>query len=133
MAADRRHHLDVQVSFMIDGQPIVLAEYATKQSYMKGDVPFGPADEAAADEKFGNKLLKVTGIVNRIESKVYNDFAYINLTNTENNLLEHIRCFFDKKHSPELDELTPGQEITVQGTFDGSVVSMRLKNCALVH
>lgn len=35
--------------FKIDGQPIVLEEYATKQSYMKGDVPFGPADEAAAE------------------------------------------------------------------------------------
>ena len=90
------------------------------------------ADEAAADERFRNKILRLTGIVNRIEAKDYLDFNYINLTNVENNLLEHARCFFDKKHGTELNQLTMGQEVTVQGTYDGSIVNMRLKGCVLV-
>jgi DNA-directed RNA polymerase subunit RPC12/RpoP len=89
-------------------------------------------DEATADETFGNKLLKVTGIVDRIEVEDYLDFDYIVLTNAENNLLQHVRCFFDKKHGPELNQLTTGQEVTVQGTYDGSIVNIRLRDCVLV-
>jgi len=89
-------------------------------------------DEAAADERFGNKILKVTGIVNRIEVKDYLDFDYITLTNAENSLFQHVRCFFDKKHGPELSQLTTGQKVTVQGTYDGSMINIRLRDCVLV-
>jgi hypothetical protein len=90
------------------------------------------ADEATADKTFGNKLLKLTGIVNRIEVKDYLDFNYINLSNTEDNRLEHVRCLFDKKHGAELEQLAMGQKVTVQGTYDGSIVNMRLRACVLV-
>jgi hypothetical protein len=89
-------------------------------------------DVAATDERFGNKILKVTGVVNRIEVKDFLDFDYITLTNAENNLLQHVRCFFDKKHGPELNQLTTGQKVTVQGTYDGSIVNIRLRDCVLV-
>lgn len=89
-------------------------------------------DEVAASERYGHKLLKVTGVVNRIEIQEYLEFDYINLTNIENNRLEHIRCFFNKEHEPELNQLTKGQKITVQGTFVGSIVSMHLRGCTLV-
>jgi hypothetical protein len=90
------------------------------------------ADEAAADARFGNNILRLTGLVNRIEVKDYLDFDHINLTNAENDLLEHVRCFFDKRHGPELDQLTIGQEVTVQGTYKGSMVCMQLRGCVLV-
>ena len=87
---------------------------------------------AAADEKFSGKVIKLTGVVNRIEVKDYQDFDYINLTNAEDNILDHVRCFFDKKHGPELTELAMGQKVAVVGTYDGSLVSMRLRSCRLV-
>jgi len=89
-------------------------------------------DEVAADERFGDKILKVTGIVNRIEVKDYLDFDYIILTNAENSLFQHARCFFDKKHGPELSQLTTGQKVTVQGTYNGSMINIRLRDCVLV-
>ncbi len=89
-------------------------------------------DEAAADIKFGDKVLKVTGIVNRIEVKDYLDFDYINLTSANNSRLDHVRCFFDKKHGPELNQLTTGHEVTAQGTYNGSIINMRLRGCVLV-
>ncbi|HEY77749.1 MAG TPA: hypothetical protein G4O09_01395, partial [Dehalococcoidia bacterium] len=89
-------------------------------------------DEAAAGERFGDKLLKLTGIVNRIEIQEYLELDYINLSDTENNQLEHVRCFFDKTHLSELEQLTKGQKVTVQGTFVGSIVSMHLRDCVLV-
>jgi cell division septation protein DedD len=89
-------------------------------------------DEVAASERFGDKLLKLTGIINRIEIQEYLEQDYINLSDTENNQLEHVRCFFDKTHLSELEQLTKGQKITVQGTFVGSIVSMHLRDCVLV-
>lgn len=90
------------------------------------------ADEAAAEDKFKDKVLKITGTVGRIEVRDYLDFDYINLTNAEGNILEHVRCFFAKESGPELNQLEIGQRITVQGTYDGSIISMRLKGCMLV-
>ncbi len=89
-------------------------------------------DEAAADERFRNKILKIMGIVNRIEVKDYLDFDYVTLTNAENSLSQHARCFFGKKHGPELSQLTTGQKVTVQGTYDGSMINIRLRDCVLV-
>jgi len=89
-------------------------------------------DEKAADERFGNKILNIAGTVNRIEVKDYLDFAYITLTNTESSLLQPVRCLFDKKHGPGLSQLTTGQEVIVQGTYDGSIINIRLRDCVLV-
>jgi hypothetical protein len=89
-------------------------------------------DEAAATEKFGYKLLQLTGTINRIEIQDYLDVNYINLTDVEDNQLDHVRCFFDKAHSSGLDQLTKGQKVTVRGTFVGSIVSMHLRDCVLV-
>ena len=89
-------------------------------------------DETAADERFVNKILKVTGIIDRIAVNDYLEFYYINLTSVENNQFEHIRCFFDKKYGPELNQLITGQKVTVQGRYEGSIMVMRLKGCVLV-
>jgi hypothetical protein len=89
-------------------------------------------DETAAGERFGDKLLQLTGIVNRIEIQEYLELDYINLSDAENNQLEHVRCFFDKTHLSELEQLVKGQKVTVRGTFVGSIVSMHLRDCVLV-
>ena len=89
-------------------------------------------DEKAADERFGNNILNVTGVVYRTEVKNYLDFAYITLTNAKSDSLQHVRCLFDQKHGADLNQLTVGQEVKVQGTYDGSVVNIRLKDCFLV-
>jgi len=87
----------------------------------------------AADAKFANKILRVTGIVKRIEAKDALDIYYITLTDVEKTLLLiDVRCFFDRKHGPELNLLTPGQTVTVQGKYDGSMINIRMSNCFLV-
>lgn len=90
-------------------------------------------DETAANARFANKILKVTGIVNRIEVKSYLDFSYITLSNAEQNLLQNVRCFFNKKYGSELSQLTKGQRVTVQGEFDGSIINIRMIDCVLVR
>ena len=90
-------------------------------------------DKTAADAKFANKILKVTGVVNRIEVKDILDVYYITLTSVEKSRLQNVRCMFDKQHGPELSQLTPGQTVTVQGRYDGSIINIRLTDCVLVH
>ncbi len=87
----------------------------------------------AADAKFANKILRVTGIVKRIEAKDTLDIYYITLTDVEKTLLLiDVRCFFDRKHGPELSLLTSGQTVTVQGKYDGSMINIRMSDCFLV-
>jgi hypothetical protein len=88
----------------------------------------------AADAKFTNKILKVTGIVKRIEAKDTLDIYYITLTDAEKTLLLiDVRCFFDRKRGPELNLLTSGQTVTVQGKYDGSMINIRMSDCFLVN
>ncbi|MFC2041265.1 hypothetical protein ACFLTY_02950, partial [Chloroflexota bacterium] len=90
-------------------------------------------DPAAADAKFVDHVLKVTGAVERLVLQENLDIHYITLTNAEGNLLQNVRCMFSRAHDPELSKLTQGQIVTVQGEFDGSVINLRLKNCTIVH
>ncbi len=91
------------------------------------------ADEEAADAKFTDKILKLTGVVGRIEVKDMLDIYCIILTSAERNLLQNVRCMFDKEHGDDLSELKKGETVTVQGKFDGSIVDIRMRNCVLVR
>ena len=87
----------------------------------------------AADAKFADRILKITGIINRIEVKDIIDIHYITLTDVkETILLEDVRCFFDRKHGPQLELLTPGQTVTVQGKYTGSLINICMSDCFLV-
>jgi len=89
-------------------------------------------DGVAADTKFANKLLRVTGVVAMIDVKDMLDTHYIRLTGAERNLLQSVRCFFDKKHAPVLQQLVIGQTVTVQGIYNGSIIEIRMMDCVLV-
>jgi len=89
-------------------------------------------DGVAADTKFVNKLLRVTGVVAMIDVKDMLDTHYIRLAGAERNLLQSVRCLFDKKHAPVLQQLVIGQTITVQGIYNGSIIEIRMMDCVLV-
>ena len=89
-------------------------------------------DEAAADAKLANKLLRVTGVVAMIDVKEMLDTHNIRLTTAERNLLRSVRCVFDKKQAPVLQELAIGQTVTVQGIYNGSIIEIRMLDCVLV-
>ena len=91
------------------------------------------ADAEAADIRFAGKMLKVTGVVDRIEVKDALGIYYILLTSAEKSMLEGIRCVFDREHAAELNQLTKGRTVTVQGEYDGSLINIQMKDCVLVH
>jgi DNA-directed RNA polymerase subunit RPC12/RpoP len=89
-------------------------------------------DEVAADAKFTDKILKVTGVVDRITVNDVHDIYYIILASAEKKEQWNVRCTFDKKHGPRLNRLTTGQTVTVQGKYDGCKVNILMKDCVLV-
>ena len=91
------------------------------------------SDMAAANTRFRDKVLKVTGVVDRIEVKDMLDIYYITLNNAERNLLQGIRCVFGRKYGPELTKLIAGQTVTVRGRYDGSIMDICIRDCVLVH
>ncbi|MFC1847468.1 hypothetical protein ACFLW5_01460 [Chloroflexota bacterium] len=90
-------------------------------------------DGMAADEKFVGKPLKITGVVDKVEIKDNLDLYYIFLTSAEIKLLQNVRCEFNRQYASELSQLTTGQTAIVQGTYDGSMINLRMKNCMLVN
>ena len=86
----------------------------------------------AADAKFANRVIKVTGIVDRVEIKEILDIQHLVLIGTDKNRLQNVRCVFNKKYISDLQQLITGQAVKVQGKFDGSVIDIRMTDCVLV-
>ena len=89
-------------------------------------------DEVAADAKFTDKILKVTGVVDRITVNDVHDVYYIILASAEKKEQWNVRCTFDKKHGPQLNRLTTGQTVTAQGKYNGYKANILIKDCVLV-
>ena len=90
-------------------------------------------DKITADAKLANKSLKVTGIVDKIVVNDIHEIYYIILTSAEKKEERFVRCTFDKKYGPELNRLTAGQTVTVQGKYDGYRINILMRDCVLVH
>lgn len=89
------------------------------------------ANQVAADAKYKDKTLKVTGVVESIGKDIL-DTPYITLTSGGQYEVWGVQCMFDEKYEPELAKLTKGQTVTVQGKCDGYLVNVLLRDCALV-
>ena len=90
------------------------------------------ADEMAADAKFTDKILKITGVVDRIIVNDVHDIYYIILASAEKKEQWNVRCTFDKKYGAQLNRLTTGQTVTVRGKYDGYKVNILMRDCVLV-
>lgn len=90
-------------------------------------------DDAAADKRFVGKVIKMTGVISMIDIKSVSDMHYIRLTGNEKDLMQSVKCMFGKQHAQSLMRLEKGQTVTVQGRYDGSIIAMRMVNCALVE
>ncbi len=90
------------------------------------------ADGEAADEKFSNRVLRLTGVVDRVEVKENLGINYIILTAVDRNVLQGVRCNFSTQYGSEVSNLAVGQTVTVQGKYDGSIIDMNLRDCILI-
>lgn len=88
-------------------------------------------DAPAADARFLDKRLMVTGVVALIDVKETLDIHYVRLAGAEGDISRSVKCLFDKEHAPALSQLEKGQTSTVQGKFNGSLIAIRMIDCEL--
>ena len=87
----------------------------------------------AGHDEFKNSVFRVKGIVDSIVSKEVVEQYRVALTDAEPHPLGDIYCKFEKKDAPALSKLAKGQELTVQGKYDGFVTNIVLRDCVLVN
>ena len=90
-------------------------------------------DGIAADGKFLNRVLKVTGIVDKVVINRLNEHYWAILGSTEEGTLVDVQCTFNRHNADELKQLTAGQTVTIQGRYEGFVTSMVLIDCVLAN
>ena len=106
---------------------------AAKETTVEQLISAYEVDEAAAYAEFVNKILKLTGVVTKIAASDTLDVHYIVLTSADKKGPQSVRCLFSKKYGAELTKLTKEQTATVQGKYNGSIIAMRMRDCALVR
>ncbi|MCW8331862.1 OB-fold putative lipoprotein [Photobacterium sp. SDRW27] len=86
------------------------------------------ANEVAADTKYTNKRVRITGIVESVGKDLMDD-VYVSLGDGNQYEIFHVQAFFDDSYTQKLGRLRPGSKVSVicdvQGVF-GSVIA---KNC----
>lgn len=90
------------------------------------------SDKAGTNNKLLNKVLQVTGTVEKVFAKDYLDIFYIILGSAGGPVTWQVRCTFSREHGTYLSRLTDGQTATVQGTYVGYERNIILKECSLV-
>lgn len=86
-------------------------------------------DGEAAEARYGGKILRLTGMIERVEVKDDLDIFYATLNSEKEARIQGVRCVFDRAHSVELSRLETGQTVTIQGNFSGSLIDISLRDC----
>ena len=86
------------------------------------------ANGVAADGKYKDKVLQVTGVVNTIDRDIM-DKIYVTLKGDQ--YFGDIQCYFAESHTQEAANLSKGQTITVKGICDGQSIDVSLKGCII--
>ena len=89
-------------------------------------------DQVAADANLNDKILEVTGVLDRIIINRVHGAYYIILSSVPKKEEWNVRCIFEKKDERELNKLTEGQTVTVQGKYDGYKLNIMLRDCVFV-
>jgi len=88
-------------------------------------------NEVAADTKYKDQWLDVTGTVQEIGKDAF-DNSYVNFTCDSNQFMSSFHCFFSDAHKGDLAKLTKGQQVTIRGKCAGFVIkTVQLKDCEL--
>ena len=89
-------------------------------------------DKAAAEAKFLEQSLKVTGLVHRTVINENLTVAYVMLASAQGHEERQVTCTFDKEHEEKIGRLTQGDRVTVEGAYDGYAATVMMKDCVLV-
>ena len=88
-------------------------------------------DPGAADRRYRDHLVQVTGHVARVEQDTTGQLAII--LQGGRSLLSGIECQVAQAQLDEVKDLRSGQRILVKGYAAGKTIHVRLSGCALLH
>jgi hypothetical protein len=88
------------------------------------------ANEVAADEKYKQKIVEVSGNVDSI-GKDITDTIYVTLQTSEEYAVVKPQLFFSDEHKQEAAALQRGQPLTVKCRCDGKFMNVILKACVV--
>lgn len=88
------------------------------------------ANEIAADQKYKDKPVVVTGTVTDISKDVMGDI-YVVMTDGDEMSMIGVQCFFSDDHTADAAKLTKGQKATIKGMCDGKVMHVILRGSSL--
>ncbi len=91
------------------------------------------ADRAAAEAKYQDKVLKVTGSDYRTVINDNLDVAILIIASAKNYSEWQVSCTFDRKREQNLNRLTEGETVTVQGKYSGYGATVLMRDCAIVR
>ena len=86
----------------------------------------------AGHDKFKDSVFRVTGLVDSVVNKDVVGTYRVALTDSEPHPLGEVYCKFSKEDAPQLSHLSVGQELTVEGKYEGFVTNIVLTDCVLV-
>ncbi|MEZ6126821.1 MAG: hypothetical protein R3C49_27205 [Planctomycetaceae bacterium] len=89
------------------------------------------ANDIAADKKYKDQILEVSGSVGDISRDIL-DNIYVTLKTGEYKLFS-IQCFFADDFEDRAAELRPGQYLRIRGRCDGKFGNVMLKDCIIVE
>ena len=84
------------------------------------------ANEIAADQKYKDKMLKVTGVVSTIGKDILGS-PYVVLTGGGEYEVWGVQCTFSSAYEPQLAKLTKGQQVSVTGKCKGYLINVLLE------
>jgi len=86
----------------------------------------------AGHDEFKDSVFRVKGLVDSVVNKDVVGTYRVALTDNEPHPLGDVYCKFGKEDAAELNRLTVGQELTVEGKYEGFVTNIVLTECVLV-
>ncbi|MDX9804133.1 MAG: hypothetical protein RBS96_09035 [Dehalococcoidales bacterium] len=90
-------------------------------------------DDEAADERYNDKLIALTGVVALANVRDDRDFQYVTVTGKDQNIFRSIKCVFNMDKAFQLKRLERGQTVVISGRFRGSLTSMSLVDCSVIQ
>jgi hypothetical protein len=87
-------------------------------------------NEAAADEKYKNKVIYLTGQIASVESNLSSGYVVNVLADINSG--DVITCRFPKDQSDFLVRLSMGGYVRIKGRFSGRIPVLTLQECILV-
>ena len=86
-------------------------------------------NEIAADEKYKDKWVEVSGFVDNIGKDLMDDM-YVSLKT--GHVIMRIQCMLNYSEVDKAARLKEGQKITLQGRVDGKLMNVLLRECVIL-